>query len=135
MVDNKIRSATKSILWRIVGIIILGSVTYFYTHKWSQTSLITFIHHGVFLFVFYIHERIWNKCKRPVSYTARSIAKMFTYETLCGNIILGTITYLITGNWKQMTAITITYISIKHLIYIFNEFIWKKIKWGKNKEE
>ena len=55
---------------------------------------------------------------------------MFTYETLCGNIILGTITYLITGSWKQMTAITITYIGIKHVIYIFNEFIWKNIKLG-----
>ena len=41
-------------------------------------------------------------------------------------------TYCITGNWKTMGAITITYISIKHIIYIFNEsLIWKYIKWGK----
>ena len=70
--------------------------------------------------------------KYPVNYTARSIAKMFTYETICGNIILGIITYAITGSWKTMTAITITYIAIKHLIYILNEFVWKKIKWGKS---
>ena len=124
------RSALKSLIWRIVGVLILGAVTYYYTHKWFTTSLITFIHHGVFLFIFYAHERIWLKFKRPTGLTARSLAKMFTYETLCGNLILGTITYLITGSWKQMTAITVTYIGIKHLIYIFNEFLWKRITWG-----
>ena len=130
MKELKGRSALKSLLWRIAGVIILASVTYFYTRKLIQTSMITVIHHGTFLFVFYFHERIWNKRKHPINYTARSIAKCFTYETLCGNIILGTITYLITGSWKQMTAITITYIGLSHIIYIWNEFIWKKIKWG-----
>ncbi len=132
MKEIKSRSALKSFLWRIMGISILGGVSYFYTRKWIQTSIITFLHHGIFLFVFYFHERIWQKMKYPVNYTARSIAKMFTYETICGNIILGIITYAITGSWKTMTAITITYIAIKHLIYILNEFVWKKIKWGKS---
>ena len=131
MNEIKTRSALKSFIWRIVGVLVLGAVTYFYTRHWVTTSLITFIHHGVFLFVFYAHERLWMKMERPKAALARSIAKMFTYETLCGNIILGTITYTVTGSWKAMTAITITYIGIKHVIYIFNEFIWKKITWGK----
>ncbi len=130
--EIKIRSASKSIIWRIVGILILGIITYAYTRHWLQTSIITFFHHGIFLFVFYFHERIWLRMKRPVNLTMRSIAKMFTYETLCGNIILGTITYLITGSLKQMTAITLTYIGIKHIVYIFNEFIWSRVKWGEN---
>ena len=74
-----------------------------------------------------------NKFKRPVNETARSIAKMFTYETVCGNLILGTITYCITGSWKVMTAITITYIGIKHVIFVINEFVWKRIKIGQVK--
>lgn len=130
MKELKKRSAVKSIIWRIVGVLILGAVTYFYTRKWVTTSLITIIHHGTFLFVFYVHERIWLRCKYPINTTRRSLAKMFTYETICGNIILGTITYLITGSWKTMTAVTITYIGIKHVIYVLNEFVWKKIKWG-----
>lgn len=68
--------------------------------------------------------------KHPVSNLWRSLCKMFTYETLCGNIILGTITYFVTGSWKQMTAITLTYIGIKHIIYIWNEFVWRRIKFG-----
>jgi len=126
--ETKLRSATKSLIWRIMGVLILGAVTYFYTHHWVQTSIITFIHHGVFLFVFYFHERIWLKFKKPTSDLGRSLAKMFTYETLCGNIILGTITYCVTGDWKQMGKITITYISLKHLCFIINEFFWRRKK-------
>jgi len=51
---------------------------------------------------------------------------MLTYETMLGNLILGLITYLITGSGKQMGQITITYIGIKHIIYILNEFVWRK---------
>lgn len=130
MQETHIRSSSKSIIWRIVGIFILGIVTYAYTRRWVQTGLITFIHHAVFLLVFYLHERIWLKMKWG-SLLQRSIFKMFTYETLCGNIILGIITYAVTGNMKQMTAITLTYIGIKHLVYVWNEFIWDKIKWHK----
>ena len=71
------------------------------------------------------------KVKRIKNLTTRSILKMLTYETLCGNVILGTVSYLVTGSWKQMTAITISYISIKHVCYVFNEFAWDRVKRGK----
>lgn len=127
--ELKKRSALKSIIWRIMGIIILATITFAFTGSWITTGLVTFIHHAVFLLVFYLHERMWLRIPLE-NMLLRSLAKMFTYETVCGNIILGTITYLITGNWKTMTAITLTYIGIKHAIYVWNEFIWKKIKWG-----
>lgn len=37
------------------------------------------------------------------------------------------------GSWKQMTQITITYIAIKHIIYILNKFVWNKVRWGLKK--
>ena len=129
--ETRTRSASKSTIWRIMGILILATVTYAYTREWIQTGLITVIHHGVFLAVFYFHERLWLKVKRIKNLTVRSILKMLTYETFCGNVILGTITYCVTGNWKQMTAITLTYIGIKHACYIFNEFAWDRIRLGK----
>lgn len=130
MVEKISRSVLKSIIWRIMGVLILGGITFFYTRKWITASLITVIHHGIFLFVFFTHERIWLKFKKPINKTTRSICKCLTYETLCGNLILGTITYLVTGSWKTMTAVTLTYIGFKHICYIFNEFLWDKIKWG-----
>ena len=133
MVETRIRSGSKSVIWRITGIIILAIVTYAYTCSWLQTGLITIIHHAVFLLVFYLHERAWIGVGLN-NLWLRSLCKMFTYETLCGNIILGFITYMITGDIKQMTAITLTYIGIKHVVYIWNEFIWYKIRWGKEEK-
>ena len=130
MSERKGRSVLKSIIWRVTGIFILAFITFIYTRSWIQTGLVTVIHHAVFLLVYYLHERVWLRMSvgRPI---IEAILKMFTYETVCGNIILGTITYLVTGSFKTMTLITITYIGIKHIIYVFNEFIWEKIKWGK----
>ena len=130
MAENRKRSIVRSIIWRIMGIIILAVITYMYTKQLIQTGLITVLHHGIFLIVFYLHERLHLKYNKIKDTMIKSLIKMFTYETLCGNIILGTITYCITGSWKQMTVITITYIGIKHIIYVWNEFLWKKIKWG-----
>lgn len=129
--ENQLRSASKSVIWRLMGVLILATVTYAYTREWIQTGLITTIHHAVFLGVFYFHERMWLKVKRIQHLTTRSILKMLTYETLCGNVILGTLSYIVTRSWKQMTAITLTYIGIKHVCYVFNEFVWDKIKIGR----
>jgi len=123
--ETKLRSATKSVIWRITGVVILAIITYLFTGNWMQTGLITIIHHGVFLFVFYFHERIWLLVPQ-VKMFRRSLWKMFTYETLLGNIILGLITYFVTGDVKAMTGITLTYIGIKHLCYVLNEYVWKK---------
>lgn len=122
------RSSLKSLIWRIVGVIILGSVTFFYTHKWVTTSWITFLHHGVFFFIFIAHERFWQH----IDFTGiqRKLLKMLCYETILGNFVLAIITLSITGNVQTMSKITLTYIGIKHLIYIFNEVIWERIKWG-----
>ena len=122
------RSSLKSFLWRIVGVILLASVTMFYTHSWFKTSWITFLHHFVFFFVFIAHERFWQH----IDFTGiqRKLLKMMCYETILGNFILAIISLCITGNVQSMTKITLTYIAIKHVIYIFNEFIWERIQWG-----
>ena len=112
-------------MWRILGVIILGVITYLFTGSWVQTGLITVIHHSVFLVVFYVHERIWLRIP-PIKMFRRSLLKMFTYETLCGNVILGIITYYVTGSFAAMTGITLTYIGIKHICYVLNEYVWEK---------
>ena len=124
-----IRSWLKSFIWRVTGVVILAAVTYFYTGNWIQTAWITVLHHSVFLIVFYLHERFWLHVDFE-NMLLRSILKCITYETILGNLILGIISLIITGDVQQMTKITLTYILIKHLVYVWNEFIWKGIKWG-----
>jgi len=124
MNETRLKSSMKSIFWRLFGILILAVITYIYTQKWILMGAIVILHHGIFLLIYYLHERLWLKVRRIRNLTTRSILKMLTYETLCGNMVLGTISYLVTGSWKQMTAITLTYIGIKHVLYVWNEFIW-----------
>lgn len=122
--DSHEKSLIKSFIWRIVGVIVLAGVTYYYTKNWITTSWVTFLHHAIFLIVFYLHERFWQRIDIKNMWV-RSLLKMLTYETILGNFILALITLIITGDVQKMTQITMTYIAIKHIIYIFNEFIWK----------
>lgn len=60
MIDSKIRSWTKSITWRILGIIILACITYYLTLDLKQTTWITIIFHSIRLVLYYVHERTWE---------------------------------------------------------------------------
>ena len=123
------RSISKGIIWRVISIITLVIITYIFTNNFVEVTLITTISTVVFFIVFFIHERLWLKIKRPQGKLARSIAKMFTYITVTGVIIMSTITYLVTGNVQITTNVTLTYIIVKHIMYVINELIWNKIKW------
>ena len=70
--ESHIRSWVKSVTWRIVGIIILGIISYAVTHNWAQTTVITVFFHSVRLILYYFHERIWQriswgKSKHPLA--------------------------------------------------------------------
>lgn len=124
MVSHKL-SILKSVLWRIMGVIILASVTYFYTRQWIITTYITLIHHATFLLVFYLHERFWFNLSKPCG-IARKICKALLYEIVLGMGIGGLIVFLITGSWTRVTEITLTYTAIKLIVYFLNEVLWNK---------
>ena len=128
MKESHLRSIVKSIIWRILGIIVLAIVTYTITRSWIVTGWITFLHHFIFLFVFYIHERFYQFVTLRGIW--RAISKVVSYEIILGNFILGIITLLITGDVHKMTVITLTYISIKIVMLIVYDLIWNKIRWG-----
>jgi uncharacterized membrane protein len=60
-VDTKKRSAAKSITWRVVGILILGGITYAFTGSLKSSAGITIIFNAIRLVLYYWHERIWEK--------------------------------------------------------------------------
>lgn len=59
--DTKIRSWVKSIVWRIIGIIVLGFIAYFVTDNWKEMTIITALFHGIRVIMYYYHERLWNR--------------------------------------------------------------------------
>lgn len=112
-----------------MGILVLAIITYIITRNWIQTGVITVIHHGTFLIVYYLHERVWCRVTRYKG-RKRKILRAFTYEIILGHLILGTITWAITGSWLNVTLITIIYIENKLWIYYVYDWIWDKIIWG-----
>lgn len=124
--DNHKRSMLKSAIWRVLGVLILGTVTYGFTGSWAQTTAITFIHHAVFLMVYYLHERAWLKARGKLLRWKWWI-RPITYEIILGHLILGLISLAVTGSWAQVTLITIVYIENKLWIYMVYDWIWKKI--------
>ncbi len=124
--DSHIKSILKSIIWRIVGVFWLAMITWLVTRSLIKMTLVTFIHHGIFLIVFYLHERIWVFSKiRP---KVKCAIKAITYEILLGNIILGLITYFVTDSVKEMSIVTLTYIQSKLILYYFYDIYWEKLK-------
>jgi len=70
--DTRARSWVKSVVWRVVGIVILGAISYLITGSWKQMTLITVLFHSIRVVLYYFHERVWEritwgKMKHPLS--------------------------------------------------------------------
>jgi len=109
-----------------MGVFVLGAVTYYFTRHWVITTKITFVHHGTFLIVFYLHERLWEWFKDGGRYFDdkwQAIFKAFTYEIILGMGLGGLIVYFFTGSFPLVTQITGTYTVIKLIMYYFYDQI------------
>ena len=141
--ESRIRSVVKSVVWRGIGIAVLAMITYAFTRSWMQTGLITFLHHFVFIFVFYLHERLWLKPYLvKIVGLKRKILRTFLYEIVLGQSILAFITFMVTWmtegvpSIQKMTSITWAYIGNKLWIYVVYDWVWnKKIIWGVKTEQ
>ena len=127
--ESRRRSALKSIVWRVLGVITLATVTYAFTRELVTTSLITISHHLVFIFLYYAHERFWLKISFLRNSRLRPFLRVITYELILANIILGLISLIFTGELQKATAITLTYTTNKYWMYYAYDFIWSKAKW------
>lgn len=120
-------SVLKSVIWRIMGVVVLATVVYIFTKEWITTGLITIIHHGTFLLVFYLHERLWLKIKKPVG-RSKNIVKAITYEIILGMGLGGLIVLIVTGKWSSVTQIILTYTAIKLIMYFIYDYIWLRFE-------
>ncbi len=123
-------SILKSVIWRIMGVFVYATIFYLFTRRWQITLVGTLIHHSTFLVIFYLHERLWIKLNRKDHWL-----KPFTYEVILGMGLGGLIVLLLTGSWKAVTYITLTYTIIKLIMYYVYDEIWWKIKWKKDSRQ
>ncbi|RLC91273.1 MAG: hypothetical protein DRI77_14010 [Chloroflexi bacterium] len=59
--DTKKRSWAKSIVWRLIGIVLLGLISYLITGDLTEMTLITVLFHSIRLVLYYYHERAWER--------------------------------------------------------------------------
>lgn len=57
------RSMVKSLTWRIIGVFLLGGITWSVTHSWKDMTLITVLFHSIRMVLYYYHERVWLRVK------------------------------------------------------------------------
>ena len=60
-IETRKRAWIKSLVWRIVGIVILGIISWLITDSWKEMSLITILFHSIRVILYYFHERAWER--------------------------------------------------------------------------
>jgi len=63
LIDTPTRSLVKSLIWRTIGFIILGIISWYYTKDIGKATIVTVMFHVIRFFLYYIHERIWERVK------------------------------------------------------------------------
>ena len=127
--EEHFRSVIRSVIWRIIGIVFLALITYLVTRSWIVTTLVTIIHHSVSILGYYLHERFWLWVDKYREVKYRSILRVLLYELIYGLLILGIVTWLITGQVKQASLVTCIYIGNKLWIYVVYDKIWNRLSW------
>ena len=122
--DSHKKSALKSFIWRILGVIVLATITWIFTKSWITVGLVTIIHHATFLLVFYLHERLWLKS----THKWKHYIKALTYEIILGMGLGGLIVLLVTGEWSKVSQITPTYTAVKLILYVIYDKLWERLK-------
>lgn len=131
MEERRIRSMVKSIVWRLLGIIVLALITYIFTKSWITSGLITFFHHFSFVFIYYFHERIWLRITNKRILKWKRWIRPIIYEIVLGHLVLGIISLIFTQSWLKVTLITVLYIENKLWMYVVYDWLWGKVKWGR----
>ena len=61
--ETHARAWIKSVVWRMLGIVILGSISWIITKSWKEMSIITLLFHSIRVILYYLHERVWEKVR------------------------------------------------------------------------
>ncbi len=59
--ETKTRSVVKSIVWRLLCIVVSIIVSFFLTGNWDIAVAIGTIYNVITMILYYFHERMWNK--------------------------------------------------------------------------
>ena len=55
------RAVVKSVVWRVIGVVILGGVSYAFTGSFSESLGITSVFTAIRVVLYVVHERVWDR--------------------------------------------------------------------------
>lgn len=135
--ESKLRSVLKSLSWRCVAIVDTILIVLILSCLFGQCSLeqafsIAALEFGFKFFVYYLHERIWQR----IDVTHR-VAKIHTlYKTISWRIVATIMTLIIAGSILGDTnvlalAIALTEVVTKTVFYYIHERLWLTLPLGR----
>ena len=73
MIEHPKRTIFKTLTWRVIAVSVTVAAVYLYTGKIEESLVVGISANAVKMFLYYIHERIWNKVSfgrgKPPEYT------------------------------------------------------------------
>ncbi len=63
MEGTRKRSLAKTVVWRVICIIVSVVTTFLFTGQWDLAVAVGTVYNAVTMVLYYFHERFWNKVK------------------------------------------------------------------------
>ena len=63
MVETRKRSVAKTVLWRIICIVVSVFSVFILTGKWDLAVAVGTVYNVTTTILYYFHERLWNRIK------------------------------------------------------------------------
>ncbi len=134
--ESHIRSLLKGISWRIIAtadtVLVVLLVTSFFGEANLQHAIsIGFFEFFIKLFIYYLHERIWQQVRKGAV-----TVKQTVYKSISWRFFATTTTFIISGmvleSFNEIALfIALTELFTKFALYYFHERLWLKIPLGR----
>jgi len=87
MEGTRKRSLVKSIVWRIICIVVAIFTTFFLTGRWDLAVALGTLYNAITMILYYFHERIWNRIKWGMRKSGWSALWAFLREYVFSRLI------------------------------------------------
>jgi uncharacterized membrane protein len=63
MEGTRKRSLAKTVIWRVICIVVSIFTTFAFTGKWDLAVAVGTVYNAITMVLYYFHERLWNRIK------------------------------------------------------------------------
>ena len=63
MEGTRKRSLAKTVVWRVICIVVSIATTFAFTGKWDLAVAVGTVYNAITMVLYYLHERLWNRIK------------------------------------------------------------------------